>query len=113
MTATFRGAGPRYYPKGPDANVAAHLRQHVPVGIVNPTVRRHDARVSKIVLLSSATVRDQAEQVSAFGVQHKAAEDAIKASGIAWTILRCAGFATNTLASAASVRAGGTVRARG
>jgi uncharacterized protein YbjT (DUF2867 family) len=50
-----------------------------------------DAGVSTIVLLSSTTVRDEGEQAYALGVQHKMAEDAIKASGIDWTILRCGG----------------------
>ncbi len=45
------------------------------------------------------------------GAQHKMAEDAIKASGIDWTILRCGGFAANTLAWAASVRTDAVVRA--
>lgn len=71
----------------------------------------HDAGVSKIVLLSSTSVRDQGEQDYALGAQHKVAEDAIKASGIDWTILRCGGFATNTLEWAATVRTDGVVRA--
>jgi uncharacterized protein YbjT (DUF2867 family) len=70
-----------------------------------------DAGVSKIVLLSSTTVRDHGEQVYALGAQHKTAEEAVKASGIDWTILRCSGFATNTLSWAASVRADSVVRA--
>jgi uncharacterized protein YbjT (DUF2867 family) len=70
-----------------------------------------DAGVSKIVLLSSTTVRDHGEQEYALGAQHKTAEDAIKASGIDWTVLRCGGFATNTLAWAAAVRADRVVRA--
>jgi uncharacterized protein YbjT (DUF2867 family) len=49
-------------------------------------------------MLSSTSVRDHGKQDTALGTQHKAAEDAIKASGIDWTILRCGGFATNTLA---------------
>jgi uncharacterized protein YbjT (DUF2867 family) len=71
---------------------------------------RH-AGVSKIVLLSSTTVRDEGDQVSALGAQHKMAEDAVKASGIDWTVLRGGGFATNTLSWAASVRADSVVRA--
>jgi len=70
-----------------------------------------DAGVSKIVLLSSTTVRDEGEPVYALGAQHKMAEDAIKASGIDWTILRCGGFATNTMSWAASIRADSVVRA--
>jgi uncharacterized protein YbjT (DUF2867 family) len=67
--------------------------------------------VSKIVLLSSATIRDHGEQDSALGAQHKMAEDAIKAADVDWTVLRCGGFATNTLAWAATVRADQVVRA--
>jgi len=71
---------------------------------------RHEG-VSKIVLLSSTTVRDEGDQVYALGAQHKMAEDAVRASGTDWTILRCGGFATNTLSWAASVRADSVVRA--
>jgi uncharacterized protein YbjT (DUF2867 family) len=70
-----------------------------------------DEEVSRIVLLSSTTVRDHGEQDTALGAQHKVAEDAIKASGLDWTILRCGGFATNTLTWAATVRADRVVRA--
>ena len=70
-----------------------------------------DEGVRKIVMLSSTTIRDHGEQDTALGAQHKAAEDPIKASGIDWTILRCGGFATNTLAWAATVRADRVVRA--
>jgi uncharacterized protein YbjT (DUF2867 family) len=70
-----------------------------------------DAGVSRAVLLSSTTVRDHGEQVYALGAQHNLAEDAVKASGLDWTILRCGGFATNTLAWAPSIRADGVVRA--
>ena len=66
--------------------------------------------VSKIVMLSSIAVRDEGDQVLSLGRQHKAVEDAIKAAGVDWTILRCRGFATNTLTWAASVRAEGVVR---
>jgi len=66
--------------------------------------------VSKIVMLSSIAVRDEGDQVLSLGRQHKAVEDAIKAAGVDWTILRCGGFATNTLTWAAGVRAEGMVR---
>ena len=77
----------------------------IPTGLGDLLAAAHDAGVSKIVMLSSTTVLDQDEQVHALGTQHKVAEDAIKASGIDWTILRCGGFATNTLGWAPSVRA--------
>jgi uncharacterized protein YbjT (DUF2867 family) len=66
--------------------------------------------VSKIVMLSSIAVRDQGDQALSLGRQHKVVEDAVKAAGADWTILRCGGFATNTLTWAASVRAEGVVR---
>jgi len=80
-------------------------------GLSDLLAAARDAAVSKIVLLSSTTVRDHGEQAYALGAQHKAAEDAVKASGIDWTILRCDGFAANTLSWAASVRAGSVIRA--
>ena len=61
-------------------------------------------------MLSSIAVRDEGDQVLSLGRQHKAVEDAIKTAGVDWTILRCGGFATNTLTWAASVRAEGVVR---
>jgi uncharacterized protein YbjT (DUF2867 family) len=66
--------------------------------------------VSKIVMLSSIAVRDEGDQVLSLGTQHKAVEDAVKTAGVVWTILRCGGFAANTLTWAASVRAEGVVR---
>jgi uncharacterized protein YbjT (DUF2867 family) len=68
------------------------------------------AGVSKIVMLSSIAVRDEGDQVLSLGRQHKAVEDAVKAAGVDWTILRCGGFATNTLTWAANVQAERVVR---
>jgi uncharacterized protein YbjT (DUF2867 family) len=86
-------------------NIGA-LRQHA--GELIAAAR--GAGVSKIVMLSSIAVRDERDQVLSLGRQHKAVEDAVKAAGIDWTILRCGGFAANTLTWAASVRAEGVVR---
>jgi uncharacterized protein YbjT (DUF2867 family) len=80
-------------------------------GLGDLVTAAREAGAAKIVLLSSTTVRDTGEQVHFLGEQHKMAEDAVKASGIAWTTLRCGGFAANTLAWAAGVRADGVVRA--
>lgn len=94
--------------RGADAvfvNIGA-LREHA--GELIAAAR--GAGVSKIVMLSSIAVRDQGDQVLSLGGQHKAVEDAVKATGVDWTILRCGGFATNTLAWAASVRAESVVR---
>src|SRR5262244_2603215 len=82
------------------------LRQHA--GELIAAAR--GAGVSKIVMLSSIAVRDEGAQVLSLGRQHKAVEDAVKAAEIDWTILRCGGFAANTLTWAASVRAEGVVR---
>jgi uncharacterized protein YbjT (DUF2867 family) len=68
------------------------------------------AGLSKIVMLSSIAVRDDGDQILSLGRQHKAVEDAVKAAGADWTILRCGGFAANTLTWATSVRAEGVVR---
>jgi uncharacterized protein YbjT (DUF2867 family) len=94
--------------RGADAvfvNIGA-LREHA--GELIAAAR--GAGASKIVMLSSIAVRDEGDQVLSLGGQHKAVEDAVKAAGVDWTILRCGGFATNTLAWAASVRAESVVR---
>jgi uncharacterized protein YbjT (DUF2867 family) len=94
--------------RGADAvfvNIGA-LREHAG-GLI---AAARGAGVSKIVMLSSIAVRDEGDQVLSLGRQHKAVEDAVKAAGVDWTILRCGGFATNTLAWAASVRAENVVR---
>ena len=94
--------------RGADAvfvNIGA-LREHA--GDLIAAAR--DAGVSKIAMLSSIAVRDEGDQILSLGRQHKAIEDAVKAAGIDWTILRCGGFAANTLTWAASVRAEGVVR---
>ena len=94
--------------RGADAvfvNIGA-LREHA--GELIAAAR--GAGVSKIVMLSSIAVRDEGDQVLSLGRQHKAVEDAIKAAGVDWTILRCGGFATNTLTWATSVQAEGVVR---
>jgi uncharacterized protein YbjT (DUF2867 family) len=95
--------------RGADAvfvNIGA-LREHA--GELIAAAR--GAGVSKILMLSSIAVRDQGDQVLSLGRQHKAVEDAVKAAGPGWTILRCGGFATNTLTWAASVRTDSVVRA--
>jgi uncharacterized protein YbjT (DUF2867 family) len=80
--------------RGADAifvNIGA-LREHT--GELIAAAR--GAGVSKIVMLSSIAVRDKGGQVLSLGRQHKAVEDAVKAVGADWTILRCGGFAANT-----------------
>jgi len=80
--------------------------------IIGPLMRSAaTAGAGRAVMLSSFTVRDDGDQEYALGTQHKAIEDVVTAAGLAWTILRCGGFAANTLAWASSIRQEGVVRA--
>lgn len=63
----------------------------------------------RVVLLSAVTV-EYGGGYQRFADAFKAVEDAAKASGLQWTILRCADFASNTLAWAPQIRATGMVR---
>jgi uncharacterized protein YbjT (DUF2867 family) len=83
------------------------------VGSVLPTLLTSAARagVRRAVLLSSMTVRDNGVQPYSIGAQHKVLEDAVTAAAGEWTVLRCGGFAANTLAWAPAIRAEGVVRA--
>ncbi|KIA60201.1 NAD(P)H-binding protein [Nocardia vulneris] len=76
-----------------------------------PAIEVIAAHARRIVLLSSAAVRDDLEeQDNPIGATHAAIERPIVASGSEWTFLRPYGFATNTLEWAAQIRAGDTVR---
>jgi len=66
--------------------------------------------VGHIVLLSSQGVGTRPESAS-HGVVGRAREDAVRQSGLEWTILRAGGFDSNAFAWAESVRAGRTVSA--
>jgi uncharacterized protein YbjT (DUF2867 family) len=63
----------------------------------------------RVTLISAVTV-EYGGGDQRFANAFKAAEDAVKASGLEWTILRCADFASNTLAWAPQIRATGIVR---
>ncbi|TDQ01218.1 SDR family oxidoreductase [Labedaea rhizosphaerae] len=67
------------------------------------TIARHARR---IVLLSSVSVEDGANEV---GRTHAVVEDAVRASGLEWTIVRPSTFAANALWWADQIRAGDTV----
>jgi uncharacterized protein YbjT (DUF2867 family) len=69
-----------------------------------------DAGVRRLVLLSSQGVATRPESPSHGGVM-RAAEEAVRESGLAWTILRPGAFASNAYAWAESVRAERTVAA--
>ncbi|MET9731074.1 NAD(P)H-binding protein [Streptomyces sp. NPDC006458] len=66
--------------------------------------------VKRVVLLSSQGVVTRPDSASHGRVAH-AIEEAVRASGLEWTILRPGGFASNTFAWAESVRASRTVAA--
>jgi uncharacterized protein YbjT (DUF2867 family) len=63
------------------------------------------AGVKRVVLLSSQGAATRPERYAA----PRAAEEAVRRSGLDWTILRPGGFASNTLAWAAAIRAGEAV----
>jgi len=68
------------------------------------------ADVQRVVMLSSQGVVTRPESPSHGGVM-RAIEEAVRESGLAWTILRPGGFASNAFAWAESVRAERTVAA--
>ncbi|MET9446421.1 NAD(P)H-binding protein [Streptomyces cinerochromogenes] len=70
--------------------------------------REHGVR--HVVLLSSAIVREGADETHPIHVMHATAERQIRESGLAWTFLRPGAFATNALQYAPQIRAGDTVR---
>ncbi len=69
-----------------------------------------EAGVGRVVLLSSQGVATRPESES-HGVLGRSFEDAVRQSGLDWTILRPGGFASNTYAWADSVRTRRTVAA--
>ncbi|CAL9349271.1 NAD(P)H azoreductase [Streptomyces sp. enrichment culture] len=68
------------------------------------------AGVRRVVLLSSQGVATRPGSAS-HGLVARAIEDAVRGSGLDWTILRPGGFASNAYAWAESVRTGRTVAA--
>src|SRR5215469_10584937 len=65
--------------------------------------------VERVVLLSALTVQYGGGE-RRFADQFKAHEEAVKSSGLQWTLLRCSDFAANTLAWAPQIRSTGVVR---
>ncbi|MFE0256782.1 NAD(P)H-binding protein [Streptomyces sp. NPDC059010] len=83
------------------------------VGVFGPDDAEHDrglveaarsAGVRRIVKLSSIGTGDR--RLPGFGTWHLPGEEAARASGLEWTVLRPSAFASNTLAWAAAVREG-------
>jgi uncharacterized protein YbjT (DUF2867 family) len=65
--------------------------------------------VGRVVLLSALTVQYGGGD-RRFADQFKAQEEAVKSSGLRWTLLRCSDFAANTLAGATQIRSTGVMR---
>ena len=65
--------------------------------------------VQRTVLLSALTV-EHGGGYRHFAEQFKSVEDAVKASGLQWTFLRCTDFASNTRVWAPQIRSTGIVR---
>ncbi len=80
----------------PDANQFLSLRR----------IRKGGRRV---VVLSAVTVADGGGH-QRFADAFRAVEDGARASGLQWTILRCADFAVNALAWAPQIRQVGVMR---
>ncbi|TXS48777.1 NAD-dependent epimerase/dehydratase family protein [Streptomyces sp. uw30] len=83
------------------------------VGVFGPDDAQHDrglveaaraAGVPRIVKLSSIGTGDP--RLAEFGNWHLPGEEAVRASGLEWTVLRPSSFASNTLAWAEAVYAG-------
>jgi uncharacterized protein YbjT (DUF2867 family) len=72
-------------------------------------IRARSATLRHVVLISSSTIL--VEPPTILGRWHLAAEEHLKASGLAWTMLRPGYFASNALRWAASLRADGAVYA--
>jgi uncharacterized protein YbjT (DUF2867 family) len=64
--------------------------------------------VQRVVVLSAVTVQYSAG-LRHFADEFKAVEDHARASGLGWTILRCADFDANTMVWAPQIRAAGVV----
>jgi len=68
------------------------------------------ASTERLVLLSSAAARPEADRANPISATHLAVEEAAERAGLAWTFLQPRGFATNTLTFASQIRAGDVVR---
>ncbi|CAO5189209.1 (4-alkanoyl-5-oxo-2,5-dihydrofuran-3-yl)methyl phosphate reductase [Frankia sp. AiPs1] len=79
-----------------------------PAGIEGFLDAARVAKVERIVLLSSLASEHEAEadEPNVIARQHTAVEEAIAASGLAWTFVRPGSFATNALSWAPAIRAG-------
>ncbi|MFE0339597.1 SDR family oxidoreductase, partial [Streptomyces sp. NPDC058955] len=68
------------------------------------------AGVEHVVLFSSLAIDEEGAERSPIALQHRGAEDALRASGLDWTFLRAGALASNALQWAAPIRSGQGVR---
>jgi uncharacterized protein YbjT (DUF2867 family) len=68
-----------------------------------------DRGVERVVVVSATTVERRVGE-ERFWTAFRAVEDAARASGMEWTILRCADFAANALVWVPQIRSGDVVR---
>jgi uncharacterized protein YbjT (DUF2867 family) len=64
------------------------------------------AGVERVVRLSAIATGERTDDGAVIGVWHQQADDAVRASGLAWTLLRPTVFASNTLWWSDAIRAG-------
>ncbi|ARX85248.1 NmrA family transcriptional regulator [Streptomyces alboflavus] len=102
LRATFDGARALFLQSG---GASAHLLD--PGAILDAAGA---GGVERVVLLSSQGVATRPDSPS-HGALMRSIEDAVRRSGVEWTILRPGGFASNTYAWADSVRTSRTVAA--
>ncbi|MEU0879564.1 NAD(P)H-binding protein [Lentzea sp. NPDC005914] len=80
-----------------------------PDGIVKFLDEAEKAGVEKVVLLSSSTVEGPGAENDPLAHHHKVVEDAVVASGLAYTILRPGAFMSNAFGWSYSLQAGDTI----
>jgi uncharacterized protein YbjT (DUF2867 family) len=73
--------------------------------------RIRDAGLRRVVLLSGSSAAEDGDRNDAVTRYMRESEAAVRAGGVAWTILRPSGFMTNALEWAGQLRAGDLVRA--
>ena len=81
-----------------------------PEGIDNFVQAAQAAGVEQVVFLSSASLVEPGAADNPIAQHHRAVEQALERSGLAWTFVRPGAFATNALQWARAIRAEGVVR---
>jgi len=81
-----------------------------PEGIDGFVQAARAAGVEQVVFLSSSSVVEPGAATDPIAQRHRAVEQALERSGLAWTFVRPGAFATNALSWARPIRAEGVVR---